>query len=1178
MPMYGFAHNQVFPQPPVSTSGLPVQPVQNPTLGKKNSSQQPNTVPGHLSAADAGLNTVPSINIVPPTPVLGSVVLPSQQTAKSTSPSEYQLAGKKNPLLSPNTTPESWDGWLDGNLEADFTWEELAQTGDLRVHWARKDYGSRAGVGNAFAEHWSAGKKNTRSCLGGGKHWQNIGFHNHQRITHILHLLPGEQTRFEELIDINPDTTPSQLLVGRRTLHGKQKSASDISPVYNNRDRIAKDRQKVINGAKYSGGDSFVSGFRDFHRDFPGFIVHTIFGEINMICLQSEFMRSRLGGMFKHHQEPVNGIVSDAAHGFWRERNSLLITSSIYEAELHCWVPGLFSYSDGASAEHYMHHFLVLMLSIAHECEANDTIIADRHFAGIIDFSQAERHGFIQAFVAFWMQRHENTRSEDTLYSAAEVLLRGCEEHFRASVTRIKKIHGVVPVHSEKHFEELVLGLISAKDLDDFHARVEVIQRDFPLTNSWLGWWLRESNARMLFETHTRMEPDIWTSIPNTTNAQEAQHWKLYSAVGRDHGLLEGLEALHAVAETTVKLFTANLEGGLIRYGKAEPWKAMINLIGRSKPSRAPGGRSTKQKSDGRPPDTKKDLLSRTPKKSKELPSTHHTNSAIVGPASYRWDNMSCWADSAWDLLYRSIVKDWASFSSRFSSDSQTERPIRDFYNLMLLRRNAEHDSFILKVPDYDLSTALSSQRDQFRRRLVEWRIIKSDNAVGNAFDWFPQVLKDKLNDDLDDDNWTQSYFQTMFVTIKHCSGDGNGHHYQVCQKPEIRYLIVLRQAACQEFKGDLLSWLQTFANVNHSPQALPTCWRARDGESWCKGSQTDVKFILSLPVVLILEEEECTTSTEFWNFPALLQPYKSGELATVTYDIVGRIFYSRSKNHYISRFLDEDGKTVWTYDDMAHGGCPYVEPGATAGTHLTGSSSTLKLPSDFIGAFAIYHLRNGTSTQEAIYTSQLAVARRVHHMMVEPDSLRHHVPKIWLSRVKFAQLTPHDLTWLKNPFRLDTLDYQETTESSGTIRIPPRSTLSYQPNHESSPFLSSPTSKNLLEPNSVSPQEQDQMHSVETLDHGLNVDLIEEYLQEGTSDFQFMCRCGITTTNETLVVHNSSTGDIIQCDNCDIWSHIACQKEGRAGGLRQTREPFQCDGCAGNSRAIIDSFIPGKR
>ncbi|KAJ3906467.1 hypothetical protein F5879DRAFT_648058 [Lentinula edodes] len=166
MPMYGFAHHQVFPQPPVSTSCPPVQPVQNPTLGKKNSSQQPNTVPGHLSAAGAGLNTVPSINIVPPTPVLGSVVLPSRQTVKSTSPSEYQLAGKTNPLLSPNTTPESWDGWLDGNLEADFTWEELAQTGDLRVHWARKDYGSRAGVGNAFAEHWYAGKKNTRSCLG----------------------------------------------------------------------------------------------------------------------------------------------------------------------------------------------------------------------------------------------------------------------------------------------------------------------------------------------------------------------------------------------------------------------------------------------------------------------------------------------------------------------------------------------------------------------------------------------------------------------------------------------------------------------------------------------------------------------------------------------------------------------------------------------------------------------------------------------------------------------------------------------------------------------------------------------------------------------------------------------------------------------------------------------------
>ncbi|KAJ3861183.1 hypothetical protein EV359DRAFT_66693 [Lentinula novae-zelandiae] len=791
-----------------------------------------------------------NINHLASSPATDGVTPPGLNFPK---PAQSSKDTDKGSFPTPNTTPETWDGWLNGALEADFTWEELDRTGDFRVHWARKDYGSQAGVGDALAEHWSEGKKNTQSCLGvilcnnnqcstiirphtvsggiqrqllkrcrcggelqhlscavkmviwtwrGGKHLQNIGSHNHDRITHLLHLLPGEQTRFEELVDNNPDATPSQLLVGRHTLHGKRKPASDISSVYNNRDRIAKDRQRVINGVKYSGGDSFVSGFRDFHHDFPGFIVHAVFGEINMICLQNEFMWSRLGGGFKRHMEPVNGIVSDAAYGFWRERNSLLITSSIYEAELHCWIPVLFSYSDGASSEHYMHHFLPKAVQSSSEhfpavkapradfdfcfgcfrrwralssqypcsdaCQANGVTITDQYFIGILDFSQAERGGFMAAFVAFWMQQLENEHSEDELYRAAEVLLRGCEEHFRASVTRIKKIHGVVPVHSETHFEELALGLLSAKDLGDFHARAEVIQRDFPLSNSWLGWWLCDSVATMLFETHTRMEPDeiifVWSTVhkDNTsinyslvTNAQEAQHWKLYSAVGHDHGLLEGLEALHAVAETTVKLFTANLEGGLIHYGKAEPWKAMINLIGRSKPSRAPGGQSPKQNSDGRPPDTKKDLLSKipkTPKKAKESQSTHCKN-PVIGPASYRWDNMSCWADSAWNILYRSIVKDWASFSSRFDSDTQTEQPIRDFYNLMLLQQDAESKALVLKVPDYDLSAALSDQCDRFRRHLAEWRILKSDHAVGNVFDWFPRVLKDKLNNDLDDNN-----------------------------------------------------------------------------------------------------------------------------------------------------------------------------------------------------------------------------------------------------------------------------------------------------------------------------------------------------------------------------------------------------------------------------------------
>jgi hypothetical protein len=47
--------------------------------------------------------------------------------------------------------------------------------------------------------------------------------------------------------------------------------------------------------------------------------------------------------------------------------------------------------------------------------------------------------------------------------------------------------------------------------------------------------------------------------MPDTTNAKEAMHWKLYSAVGRDLSLMDGLYGLHAVAEYYLRIYTASL-------------------------------------------------------------------------------------------------------------------------------------------------------------------------------------------------------------------------------------------------------------------------------------------------------------------------------------------------------------------------------------------------------------------------------------------------------------------------------------------------------------------------------------------------------------------------------------------------------------------------------------------
>ena len=45
----------------------------------------------------------------------------------------------------------------------------------------------------------------------------------------------------------------------------------------------------------------------------------------------------------------------------------------------------------------------------------------------------------------------------------------------------------------------------------------------------------------MLFSSQRKMEPVLWDSIPNTTNAQESMHWQLYHAVEKHNDLMAGI-------------------------------------------------------------------------------------------------------------------------------------------------------------------------------------------------------------------------------------------------------------------------------------------------------------------------------------------------------------------------------------------------------------------------------------------------------------------------------------------------------------------------------------------------------------------------------------------------------------------------------------------------------------
>ena len=178
-----------------------------------------------------------------------------------------------------------------------------------------------------------------------------------------------------------------------------------------------------------------------------------------------------------------------------------------------------------------------------------------------MDFSDAEHRGFINVFQDFWHIHGGDERSDEERVHAAESLLRGCQEHFRAAVTCVARINGAVPVDKKEAFTEHALGLLHCATSDDFQLRANLIIRDFPKLASWMEWWMRPSHASMLFRSERKMDTELWNGLPSTTNAQEAMNAKIYKACGQDHQFLEGMNALYAFALHFERLYKAATSG-----------------------------------------------------------------------------------------------------------------------------------------------------------------------------------------------------------------------------------------------------------------------------------------------------------------------------------------------------------------------------------------------------------------------------------------------------------------------------------------------------------------------------------------------------------------------------------------------------------------------------------------
>lgn len=106
-----------------------------------------------------------------------------------------------------------------------------------------------------------------------------------------------------------------------------------------------------------------------------------------------------------------------------------------------------------------------------------------------MDFSEAERSGFIEAFTEFWQLRPGNSRSIAELKAAGQALLKGCREHFRTGVTQVSRISAAVDPSTAEYFVARALALLDAPNSQEFIARADLVISKYPKLKSWMKWW-----------------------------------------------------------------------------------------------------------------------------------------------------------------------------------------------------------------------------------------------------------------------------------------------------------------------------------------------------------------------------------------------------------------------------------------------------------------------------------------------------------------------------------------------------------------------------------------------------------------------------------------------------------------------------------------------------------------
>ncbi|EGG05220.1 uncharacterized protein MELLADRAFT_88235 [Melampsora larici-populina 98AG31] len=339
----------------------------------------------------------------------------------------------------------------------------------------------------------------------------------------------------EELVK-NPKAGPLVLKVGQAGAGQTVTSpVINIHPAFSNGGRLGYLRRKVLvekglMPEKESKGGAFLVSAVEYslgfetHRNGLRLISTSLLGDAVHITFQTEWMAEQLVRRDQFGKVYSGGLLSDVTYRFFK--NGYLLTTSMYSEVMHRWIPIQLTWMWGLNVNHYRAHFTTLLKQIYdaglsfHE--------RDLLSQQVVDFSAAQKKGFIAAYMDVFNER-DPAKALDKL--------KGCHEHYRQSITRVKKNRNIVDVSQVGNFKRLAYDLLEpvqpgGKSLGD---KFDHIFRLFPKSKAWLDWWNTADIHSMLFTACGRLplddpplpdEPEA--DVPDTTNGQESMHRQYY--------------------------------------------------------------------------------------------------------------------------------------------------------------------------------------------------------------------------------------------------------------------------------------------------------------------------------------------------------------------------------------------------------------------------------------------------------------------------------------------------------------------------------------------------------------------------------------------------------------------------------------------------------------------------